>query len=255
MNLNRIKGKILTKCMIDGQYNLLERIYKKLLAGRLSLKKTVNQEIYFIISTGRTGTNFFESFLNNASKDVYCVHEPQPDLFNISNNKLRHKQNKRVISEQLRKARASVLVDFLNSSKTKYIESNPFAAFLVEDLKMLFPTAKFIIIYRDIDTYLLSAMNKSPLNNNINNFYADSDGRKRIGACDFSKDPHNDQWNELRRSQKIAWFWNKCNQYLLEFESKNQDKVMSLKFEDFFTKESELQKCSMKKVLHFLGIT
>ena len=71
-----------------------------------------------------------ESFLNAASDDVFCVHEPRPDLFDLSIEKIREKKSYAFISEQIKKKRYPILKESLNQDKRKYVESNPFATFL-----------------------------------------------------------------------------------------------------------------------------
>lgn len=229
--------------------------YRKIVKQHYLFYRIRKRKLYFIVSTGRTGTNFFESFLNSASDSVYCVHEPSPDLFDISLNKLRFGHDSSTIVRQIKNTRVSILKDFINSGKLTYIESNPFAAFLIPEIKQAFPKAKFIFIFRDLDTYLLSALNKSPANNGVNNFYADDDGRKRINALDFKNDVYADQWNEFSRSQKIAWYWDKCNKYLLEYSQKNASNILSLKFDDFFSSNKEVKKTKILEVLKFLNIS
>lgn len=217
-------------------------------------KKLSNRNLYFIVSTGRTGTNFFESFLNLASNQVYCIHEPQPDLFDISIQKVREKLDSAAIKNIIAYYRNAELKKFINSGKQKYIESNPFITFLLEEIQSLYPKAKFLFIYRDIDTYLLSAMNKSPIDNGVNNFYAESDGRKRISASDFDEDSHKNKWSKMSRSQKITWYWNKCNRTLMSFEKNNPTKTKHISYEAFFSKDETEKRESIKTVLSFFDI-
>lgn len=234
--LNKIK-KIVIKLKI------------KLLYYRLRKKN-----IYYVISTGRTGTNFMENFLNLASEDVFCVHEPQPDYFDISINKIRIKKPQSILHEEIKKARFNILTNFSKERKSIFIESNPFATFLIPELNQVFPNAKFIFIYRDIYTYLLSALNKSPLANGINNFYAESDGRKRPRPSDFEDDNYTKEWPYLSRAQKITWYWKKCNEYLINFAQENKLKVLNLKFEDLFSNDVAVKKATLCELFSFTGI-
>mgnify|MGYP006430186865 CR=1 FL=1 len=227
---------------------------KNKLKNFLFHEKTKNCNVYFIVSTGRTGTNFMESFLNAASDDVFCVHEPQPDLFKVSLKKIREKKSSAFISEQIKKVRYPILKESLNQDKRKYVESNPFATFLIPELKQTFKHVKFVFIYRDLNTYLLSALNKSPLGNGINNFYAASDGRKRPCPADFENDKYAHEWSRLSRAQKITWYWNKCNTYLRTFARENSAHVLELKFEDLFSKDNETKKAALMKLFSLISI-
>jgi len=196
-----------------------------------------------------------ESFLSGASDNVFCVHEPHPDLFDISIKKFRAGDSAKEIRQLILKARLSILKAYLSGSKNVYIESNPFASFLVDELKAIFPNAKFVIIYRDIDSYLLSALNKSPQSNRINDFYGDSDNRVRIRPSDFDADSSIESWNQYSRAQKITWYWNKCNQHLLSFSQiKNSHPVLSLKFEAFFSEDTTERATALKEMLNFMEI-
>jgi hypothetical protein len=216
--------------------------------------KVNNRDIYFIISTGRTGTNFMESFLNAASQDVLCIHEPKPDLFDLSLEKIRLKKPSKVIMQKLKEARYEILNETLKKNKRKYIESNPFATFLIPEINKVFKNVKFIFIYRDIETYLLSALNKSPRGNGVNNFYAEDDNRKRLRPADFENDEHAEIWLSLSRAQKITWYWNKCNLYLRTFAKENNNQVIELKFEDLFSKDKETKKATLTQLFAFTDI-
>jgi hypothetical protein len=220
----------------------------------LVLKKNKNYNVYFIVSTGRTGTNFMESFLNATSQDVFCVHEPRPDLFDLSLEKIRLKRSSKVIMQRLKEARYEILNETLKQNKSKYIESNPFVPFLIPEISKVFKNVKFIFIYRDIDTYLLSALNKSPRGNGVNNFYAEDDNRKRPCPLDFENDKYAHEWSELSRAQKITWYWNKCNTYLRTFSKENTAQVLELKFEDLFSKNSETKKAALLELFSFISI-
>ncbi|ARN76513.1 hypothetical protein BST97_15545 [Nonlabens spongiae] len=228
--------------------------FKQKFFKRRVFKNASAKNFYFIVSTGRTGTNFMEAFINKASHDVFCVHEPHPDLFNLSIEKYREKKSSNYIYEKLQESRYEVLHSFLNSRKSIYIESNPFAAFLVDNLKETFKNAKFIFIYRDIDTYLLSALNKSPLGNNVNNFYAKDDGRKRLSPIDFDNNELAKVWSDLSRAQKITWYWTKCNTYLRNYAKDNSGHVLELKFEDLFSLENKKKHTSFSKLFSYLNI-
>ena len=217
------------------------------------LEKIKNYNVYFIVSKESTGTNFMESFLNAASDDFFCVHEPNTDL-KVYLKKIRDKKSSVFISEQIKKIRYPILKESLNLDKRKYVESNPFATFLIPKLKQTFKHIKFVFIYRDLDTYLLSALNKSPLGNDVNNFYAASDGRKRPCPPDFENDKYVHEWSELSRAQKISWYWNKCNLYLRTFAKENTSQVLELKFEDLFSKDKEMKKAALTKLFSFISI-
>lgn len=213
-----------------------------------------NKDVYFIVSTGRTGTKFFETFLRNASDNVYCVHEPQPDLFDISIKKVRYHVPPRNIVDQIIKARRKELKRFIDSGKKVYVESNPFVVFLLPEIMATFPNVKFVFIYREIDSYVKSAMNKSPLSDGRNNFYGKTDGRKRICAKDFPEDYRFSDWEQMSRAQKITWYWGKCNTELLSFSRENSSRVLEISFEKFFHSKHEDRFKNIIILLNYLKI-
>jgi hypothetical protein len=64
--------------------------------SELLYNKVNRKNIYFVISTGRKGTNFMETFLSSASDAVFCVHDPHSDLFDISIEKNKREEKRRV---------------------------------------------------------------------------------------------------------------------------------------------------------------
>lgn len=210
--------------------------------------------VNYVVSTGRTGTNFFETFLNNASEKVYCIHEPAPDLFNISIDKMRYKKDSKIILDYIRLNRKKYIYEVVKQQKWQFIESNPNASFLLSEIKSAFPDSRFLIIVRDPRTYVPSALNKSPRGDGINNFYDDTDGRKRINAMDFKDDKYNSKWSSLTRLEKICWYWNKCNEELFNYNYNNKEHSIIVKYEDLFSQDLLTRKEQFIDILSFLKI-
>jgi hypothetical protein len=208
----------------------------------------------FIASTGRTGTQFFESFFEGIDAHTLAVHEPQPDLFDLGIEKHRNKKNTTAIVKAIRAAREPFLRAHCHARTKRYVESNPFLSFLLPEAQQVFPKARFVIITRQASSYMKSALNKSPLDDGAFYFYDDNDKRKRIAATDFEGDTHYHAWPTFSRPQKIAWYWNKCNTILMDFAEANPTTTLHLKFEDLFSKNAATRQQMIERLLAFMKI-
>ncbi|MDF1673516.1 MAG: sulfotransferase domain-containing protein, partial [Vicingaceae bacterium] len=216
--------------------------------------KTNNVNAVFIVSTGRTGTNFFESFFNQLNNYTHAVHEPQPDFFDLSMNKIRNNWSDNKIEKYITENRQKYLIQLSKYRTKRYVECNPFLPLLLPNIKNVFKKAQFIVITRDAKSYVKSALNKSPIDNGKMFFYAENDGRLRLRALDYKDDAWFNEWETFSRMQKIAWFWNKTNLQLLNFYKNNKSVTLHVKFENIFSADLELKKKSISSILTFLKI-
>lgn len=208
----------------------------------------------FVVSTGRTGTKFFETFFNNIDQHTFAVHEPQPDFFDLSIEKHRNKKTKKSITEYIFQKRDAYLRSFCAQRIKRYVECNPFLSLLLPETKAVFSQAKFIVVTRRPETYVKSALNKSPLDDGAFYFYGEKDKRKRLKASDIENDPHQNTWNTFSRMQKIAWYWNTCNRILIDFKNKNEAICLHIHFEDLFTKDATKKLKTVQQMLSFLDV-
>lgn len=222
----------------------------KKIKNRLTNK--INRSSVFVTSTGRTGTNFFEMFINDNCQDSYCVHEPLPDFFQLGMEKVRGQKGKTEINSSILNSRRHI-VDGLTAG-VKYIESNPFIFPILDNVKSVFGKCKFVIIVRNPEDYIISAYNKATLSDNSAHAYSENDPRKRVSALDFPNDRFHLEWNDFSRVEKIAWYWNYCNKTLFDFYLKNSDYCLLIKFEDLFSDEDEKRMQSIKKVFNFIKV-
>lgn len=228
--------------------NMLERILNKIFYWRYLRPQIL--DVTFVVSTGRTGTKFFETLFKNTHEDFYSVHEPRPDFFDLSMNKIRKNWSSDEIQNYINHHRKAVWHKMIKDRKKRYVECNPFNSLLLDELKLNFPKAKFIIITRDPKTYTKSGLNKSPNSTSIM-FYADNDGRKRLSALDYENDKYNSQWKNFTRLEKISWYWNKCNLILIDFLEKNPKKSLHISFERLFGNSEEDKIMELKKLAKF----
>jgi hypothetical protein len=207
--------------------------------------------VRFIVSTGRTGTHFFESFFNGNFPDVLCLHEAKPDGFDIGIRKIREKLDTEKIVNCLRSSRVGILPRLRKRHAKVYVESNSFFSLLIPELRKAFPTSRFLWIVRNPKTYVVSAYNKSPVGDNKMFFYAENDHRDRMTALDFPSDRWRADWRKFDRFQRICWYWNKCNEILAQ-EFANQGDFLLMKFEELFSSESNYR--GIRKMLQFFQI-
>lgn len=111
----------------------------------------------FILSTGRTGTQFLANYFA-LDPQVYAVHEPSPSLglrfWTVAY--LEEGVDRSMMTATLRRYRTGF---FKNISHPIYIESNNFLAGFAESLIEVFDDPLLIHIVRDPRTYVRSAIN------------------------------------------------------------------------------------------------
>jgi hypothetical protein len=120
-------------------------LIKKYLRARLNEYRAQafdSLPVRFIVSTGRTGTKFFESFFNHNFPEVLCLHQAKPDGFDIGIRKIREKPATDDIVKHLRSSRAGILSRLRKRHAKLYVESNPFFSLLIPKLRKAFPTAR-----------------------------------------------------------------------------------------------------------------
>lgn len=192
-----------------------------------------DKKVVLIVSSGRTGTNFMAHWFDSLSNNIYSVHEPSPDLFTIGINKYRLNINKENIIKLIKKARLKQLYRLNKNDINIYIESNPNLILLLSELNKIFKNLKIIFIKREFEGYVLSALNKSPDNSNINFFYGNSDSRSRITPLDMDQELYKNKWNLLSREEKVAWWWKTSNDIIDKYK-KDYNNSIVVNFEDIF---------------------
>ncbi|QYA24028.1 hypothetical protein G3I01_00400 [Gramella sp. MT6] len=216
--------------------------------------------LILIVSSGRTGTKFFEFFFKNVFEKYPVYHEPKPDLFDLSFQKILAEVSDEGIKRAIFSYRSKLIGNFYSNKdlvkyaffkKPLYVESNPFIYPVLEEFSSNFRSTKYLFITRDFKTFCVSAYNKDPQGDGKNDFYGISDRRKRITAKDLGeKLPW--EWKNLNRIEKIAWYWNMSNRHLY-YGLKNKDYI-HLNFEDIFNKDKNVQNEAITRLSSFFGI-
>lgn len=208
------------------------------------------QDNIFIVSTGRTATNFFAHFFNENFENVMSVHEPNPDLFSIGMQKYRSPSSIFGTKSLIKAARYGQYKDLKSKGKNIYIESNPNLAIIIPEIVELFPSSKFLFVTRDLPSYLLSAYSKSPDGSNEMFFYSENDKRKRLQPCDIGDTKYEKLWKGMSREEKIAWYWATCNSII--YDNLSAIDHLHIKYEDIFFGEKKVKE--LKKVIQFFNL-
>lgn len=211
--------------------------------------RTDDITVTLIISTGRTGTeSVADLFQSLYPTKVLSLHEPRPDLLNVSVQSRKYGWSNFRTSLQVKSARTSYLRECKSRKIAFYIESNNNLSFLLPALKKAFKKIKVIYFTRDPETFLISEMNKRHGKNGFL-LFSDSDIRERITPLVLS-DGFEARWHSMTRAQKIAWYWRACNNEIINNISGLE--VFMVKFEDFF--DSQKTSDILDKIIKFTGL-
>lgn len=120
-------------------------------------KLRTGQKTVIILSTGRTGTQFFAKFFNN-HPDITALHEPKPSrlirMWSIA--RIEGKADKGSLAKVLYKKRKKLLSKI---STPVYVESNPYLFGAADCLDDVFDEPIVINVVRDPRTYIKSSLN------------------------------------------------------------------------------------------------
>lgn len=113
------------------------------------------ENLGLIISTGRTGTQFFSYFINANTRNAICLHEPPPSrrFKFFSNLYLDGKVGGRFIARHYAQCRRNF---WKAAGERYYIESNNFLFGCLRPLVMHFPSVKLVHVVREPKAYILS---------------------------------------------------------------------------------------------------
>ena len=116
--------------------------YDKLNAFYISLKiKWEEVKIAFVLSTGRTGTEFFAHFFNDNFYRVRALHEPVPDFFDLGVQSIRGRCSRKQVVDKIKRSR-STMIEPLQRENIFYLESNTNLVLLLPPFEGNFPKSK-----------------------------------------------------------------------------------------------------------------
>lgn len=201
----------------------------------------------FILSTGRTATNFLANYLDYHPQ-TKALHEPKPSriLRLWSNaffeNKVAQERMKRVLETY--RSSSFFQKNDIETVSGVYVESNPFLVGFAGVINEVFPESKVVHIVRDPRTYVPSILN-----------HGNTRGVKKV-ANKFMPfwQPKLDlaagMANVNSDFERYCAYWTLVNKYI-SYAHSNRHNYKLIRFEDLF---SENKDCH-DELLSFIGIS
>lgn len=197
---------------------------------------------FFILSTGRAGTETLAVLLNR-SPEALVYHEPIPTLFGLS--KLAYvgqDSDLQMLSHIFYETRRPLFEHSL-ACGLGYGETGSYATFLAYVISEAIPQAKFVHVVRDPRAVIRSAMRRRWYRGHT------YDAMRVTPRLD---NPWAKAWKSWSLFEKNIWLWAETNRYILKFTSSvGSERTILLKAEDLFA--SDL--CVVSRVFKFLGLT
>jgi len=179
----------------------------------------------FVLSTGRCGTALLTEVLDTKA-DLKIVHNPFPEPT--------YHANWAYHNQFIEPTSVSAVVDAMRYDEIrnafvgqkKYIETNNRITFFAYALAELYPSSKFIHIYRDANKFVRSGVNRNWYSKQI----ITDEGR-------LMPDDSNSLWLNYSQVEKIAWLWQTTNKFIETFKSTiDSSRVLTVASEDLFTR-------------------
>jgi hypothetical protein len=206
----------------------------------------------FIISTGRTGTHFFTNFFNENFRNVFAIHEPQKDVFELNHAFLKGEVSLNKAGDMFKEFRKGILNHLNKNSLNIYVESNNNLSYLIPVLRSEFPNYKIIYIQRDGRDFVRSAYSKNTKGKWVGEvpFLSKKDPRNRLNPSFLKDDLYSNDWDNLSRFENICWNWSRKDS-LIYNEVYNDSKTIILKFENLFVTK---QPSEWNRLIDFLDL-
>lgn len=211
---------------------IIEQIYWVSKFGR-PINKISSEELFsrpelvensvFFLSTGRCGTEWFTHMMKKGT-NTSVFHNPTPNL--SVQNKFIHKliteakdiSSTDEIAKQLLFTAREQYFRYAFKTGKRYIETNNHITFFAHTLAKLFPTAKFVHLYRHPGDFVSSGMNRGWFESNI------AATEKIINPIDKSL------WDNYSSLEKIGWVWNETNSFIENFKKEYPNRTFSYDF-------------------------
>ena len=203
---------------------------------------TINKPA-FILSTGRTGTQFFEDYINSTSENALCLHEPKPSrrFKFLSNMYLQGKVSANLVCYIFKKSRLKI---GKKADKKIYVESSNFIFGCIPALNNCLEDVKVLHIIRNPFTYVVSHLNKG--------FWR---GHKKFVAkygWFWVEDLNLDKKSKRDPIKVLLERWVYVNRQIESYEKTN--KYLAVRFEDLFSKDKSISLPTLNKIREFLEL-
>lgn len=165
----------------------------------------------FVLSTGRCGTEWI-TFLLSKSPNTKVLHAPVPNLsvqgkFIFSLLKNDPDSQKHEIAKQIIFSGREQHFRYAYKTGKRYIETNNHITFFAPALSKIFPTARFIHLYRHPGQFVTSGMRRG--------WFAEN---KAANAKIIAPSKLDQTWTSYSRVEKIGWVWNETNLFIETFK-------------------------------------
>ena len=196
-------------------------------------------EPVWVLSTGRTGTNTMTELLK-LSPAIDAFHEPAPELFQFSYDYFMDQIDRRKARKSLIYLRDELVFRSLRDGFT-FVETNNRVTYIADLLLQLYPSSKFIYIYRNPYDFIRSGMRRSYYSGHMRDYARIHPTRSSLSY---------DDWDTFTHLQKVAWNWKTVNRHCLSFmENLPDHQKMSFSSESFFKAQPSLT----KTLFNFIG--
>ena len=195
----------------------------------------------FILSTGRTGTQFFQDYLNQTS-GALCLHEPWPSrrFKFLSNLYLNGRSGAERVGRIYQRSRKRL---FRKLGDSPYIESSNFLFGCMEPLSGVYPGLKVLHLVRHPVSYAGSHLGKG--------FWK---GHKRFFARHVPYWLENLQVQDRRDPvQLLAARWNYVNRQIASHAGELP--YLRVRFEDLFGEDAEKASATLNLIREFCGLS
>lgn len=195
----------------------------------------------FILSTGRTGTQFFEDYINQTSDTALCRHEPGPSrrFKFLTNLYLNRKVSPTIITRTYLFSRRRL---FRSMGEKIYIESSNFLFGCIPPLNVQYKDIKIIHIVRHPVDYVKSHLSHG--------FWR---GHKKFFAR------HIPYWLESIKVsdpsnpvELLTARWNYVNRQIQTYSESNPYKLV--RFEDLFSENLQRSSSKLNEIRKFCGL-
>lgn len=189
----------------------------------------------FIISTGRSGTQFLARILNH-SPELAAFHEPRPTLQYFANFAYGHQAGIDTLMKMFDAARMESILETYIEDKI-YVEANQCLTFFAPAIARLYPAAKFAELVRHPGDFARSAIRKGWFRNDS----IWESGRVRMAG--------EAAWNTLSQIEKLAWLWATSHGFIQQFfQQLAPERFCTCRLEDLIS-----DPCQVNKLIRFIG--
>ena len=231
----------------------------------------MNKDLVFIVSGGRTGTQFFGDRLKDIIDDCWSEHEPDmvQGLSILTLNRIirfgvwhmvigrvlgrsgirvvgRRYRSGKINDKQLYKKIRAMREDYHKQHEEHLIVESYYVWWLlVNQIQVVWPNAKIICVIRDPRTWINSWLKHQQGRRSETlkeNFLSANVTPELIGDKDWIE-----PWKDMSQIAKLAWEWKTI--YTTLYEASERSELTSVfRFEDVFSNNT-----FMREVLHFVS--